>query len=298
MIEFDGVTKSFAGKEVLRGLTFVARDGAVTGFVGPNGAGKSTAFKILLGLLTADGGTALVDGKRYSLDPAMARHVGAAVNAQWIPARMSGRGYLEYICDLKGSTDVDIDDALVGVGIADAADRTVKGYSMGMRQRLSIAGALMGSPQHLVLDEPVNGLDVEAVRWLRGTLRGAADQGRCVLMSSHLLSELELAADDVVMLSQGRVGREGRMTDMRRVVTEDVLVASVDNDELARLLAAHGAIVESEGVALRVKGRSVNWVARVAGAGEVVLHSVSRPERSLEDVYLDQIGGEEEGLPS
>lgn len=288
MIEFADVSKSFGRNVVLDGLTFTARNGAVTGFVGANGAGKSTAFKILLGLVGGVSGQALVDQRPYRDSPAPGRTLGAYIAPQWIPDAMTGVGYLRYVAGLKGADVKQAPEQLAMVGLTEAATQAVSRYSMGMRQRLGIAAALIGDPENLVLDEPVNGLDIEGVHWLRGYLRSIASSGRCVLLSSHLLSELELVADDIVMLNDGRVVRSGTIEELRHTA-DAVDVVSADNMRLAGLLSERGVTVRIDGSSITVTGSSVNEIARIAGSLDVSLLSVAKRTSRLEDVYLDEV---------
>lgn len=289
MIEFEDVEKAFGPKAVLRGLSFAARDGAVTGFVGPNGAGKSTAFKILLGLLDPDRGGARVDGVPYPAHPDPGRAVGAYLGPQWIPGAMTGRAFLAYTADLIGAPRTAADRYLTAVGLDAAADRRVRTYSLGMRQRLGLAASFIGEPANLVLDEPVNGLDVEGVRWLREYLRAVAGSGRCVLLSSHLMSELELVADDVVMLAGGRASHADTVENVRTSGSSDVVVVSEDDAAVAAHLRGAGAQVEQQGRELVVRDRTVNWVVGALASQGVPLVSVARRAARLEDVYLAQV---------
>lgn len=288
VIEFANVSKSFGRTLVLDELTFTARNGSVTGLVGANGAGKSTAFKILLGLVGGATGEALVAGRPYRESPFPGRALGAYISPQWIPGAMTGAGYLRYVAGLKGTDDQRVLQQLAMVGLTEAATQTVSGYSMGMRQRLGIAAAFLGDPENIVLDEPVNGLDIEGVHWLRGYLRSVANSGRCVLLSSHLLSELELVADDIVMLNGGRVVRSGT-TDELRQTADAVEVRSADNGRLAALLSEHGVAARVDGSAIMVGGATVNDIARIAGSLDVPLLSVAKRTSRLEDVYLDEV---------
>lgn len=296
MIEFESVDKAFGSKVVLRGLSFTARDGAVTGFVGPNGAGKSTAFKILLGLLDGDGGSATVDGRRYQAHPDPGSAVGAYLGAEWIPGSMTGRGYLTYTADLLGASRQPIDEYLALVGLRDSARHRIRTYSLGMRQRLGLAASLIGEPANLVLDEPVNGLDVEGVRWLRHHLRAVADAGRCVLLSSHLMSELELVADDVVMLGGGRASRADTLEAVRTSGNRDVVVVTEDNDTIEAHLRGLGARTERHGQEIHVMDSTVNWVAQAVASQPVPLVSLARKVSRLEDVYLAQVRHDDEAV--
>lgn len=290
MIVFDSVYKSFGKQQVLRGLSFAANDGRVTGFVGHNGSGKTTSFKILLGLLPSDGGTAKLNDSLYKnhLDPGGA--VGAYLGPQHIPGSMTGRSFLSYTADLLGVDRESGYRYLQSVGLGAEADKKISQYSLGMRQRLGVAAAFIGEPQNLVLDEPVNGLDVEGVRWLREYLRSAADQGRCVLLSSHLLSELEIVADDVVMLKDGKVSHSGAVAGLKAGALDIVEVASDDNQSLASYLEENGLAVQLSSDAIIVMNATVNHVAGIAAQSSVSLRSISRLTKRLEDVYLEQGG--------
>ena len=204
-IELLGLTKRYGPVTAVDGLTFCPAAGRVTGFVGANGAGKSTTLRMLLGLTRPDHGSATIDGRRYvDLDRPM-RSVGAMVDPDVFHPARSGRNALRVVARVARITDRRVDELLGLVGLADAAGRRVGGYSMGMRQRLSLAVALLGDPATLVLDEPANGLDPHGVHWLRGLVRGLAAEGRTVLVSSHLLAELAQTADDVAIIDAGRL---------------------------------------------------------------------------------------------
>lgn len=298
MIEFAGVQKSFGHQEVLRSLTFDAPDGAVTGFVGPNGAGKSTAFKILLGLLQPDAGTALVDGARYSGCIEGRRSLGAFFGPHVIPGSMTGRGYLAFTADHLGLPYGTIPELLEVVGLADSATKKVRSFSLGMRQRLGIAAALLGQPRNLVLDEPVNGLDIEGVRWLRLHLRGLAAAGGCVLLSSHLLSELELVADRVVMLGDGRAVRAGGVEELRASGAQGVVVRSEDDAALIAGLTRAGLHATRRPGGIWVADATANQVCQACAQLPIPLISVARAEQRLEDVYLDQVGRDAQPLGS
>ncbi|WP_062070878.1 ABC transporter ATP-binding protein [Demequina sediminicola] len=289
MITFRDVGKSYGDNAVLKDVTFSAADGQVTGFVGPNGAGKSTAFKVLLGLEQADAGEALVDGHRYGADREGTLRVGSLLNAQWVPGRMTGPDYLRYLCGLRGLDASEAARTIALVGLGFTGNARVRTYSLGMRQRLGIAAAFLGNPRNLVLDEPVNGLDVDAVRWLRETLRHAANGGTCVLLSSHMMSELELIADSVVMLSGGQIIKQGSIAEVRKPEHTVVHVRSADNGRVARELAAVGAHVEHTSSAVVVQGQTVNWVAAQVSRLGVELESIERPQARLEDVYMHQV---------
>ena len=214
-VEIRGLSKSFGPVRAVSDLNFTVEPGTVTGFLGPNGSGKTTTLRMLLGLLHPDAGTATIGGTPYAELAEPVRTVGAVLETSFHPAR-SGRNHLRVYCRAAGLPVTRADEVLAQVGLTEAADRRAGGYSLGMRQRLALAAALLGDPAVLVLDEPANGLDPEGIQWLRGFLRHLAEQqGRTVLVSSHLLSEMEQTADRVVIVGAGRLVREGTLADLR-----------------------------------------------------------------------------------
>ena len=213
-ITLHDMTKRYRDVIAVDHLSLAVRAGAVTGFIGPNGAGKSTTMRMLLGLVRPTGGTATFDGVSYAALPHPARTVGALLDPGVFHPGHRGRAALRIVAASSGVPDSRVDEVLEVVGLTDAARRRVGGYSMGMRQRLALAAALLGDPETLVLDEPSNGLDPEGMRWLRGFLRRLADEGRTVLVSSHVLAELAQSVDDVVIIARGRLVTAGGMSDL------------------------------------------------------------------------------------
>jgi ABC-2 type transport system ATP-binding protein len=213
-ISLHDLTKRYRDVTAVDHLSLEVRAGAVTGFLGPNGAGKSTTMRMLLGLVRPTGGTATFDGVRYADLPHPARTVGALLDPAVFHPGHRGRSVLRMVAAATGVPDRRVDEVLEVVGLTDAARRRVGGYSMGMRQRLALAAALLGEPQTLVLDEPANGLDPEGMRWLRGFLRRLAGEGRTVLVSSHVLAELAQSIDDVAIIARGRLVTAGGMSDL------------------------------------------------------------------------------------
>ena len=213
-ITLHDMTKRYRDVIAVDHLSLAVRPGTVTGFIGPNGAGKSTTMRMLLGLVRPTGGTATFDGVSYAALPHPARTVGALLDPGVFHPGHRGRSALRIVAASSGVPDSRVDEVLEVVGLTDAARRRVGGYSMGMRQRLALAGALLGDPETLVLDEPANGLDPEGMRWLRGFLRRLADEGRTVLVSSHVLAELAQSVDDVVIIARGRLVTAGGMSDL------------------------------------------------------------------------------------
>jgi ABC-2 type transport system ATP-binding protein len=226
-IAVHALTKRYGRITAVDDLTFTLEPGRVTGFVGRNGAGKTTTLRILLGLTSATSGTATVAGQRYAdlRDPL--RHVGALIDPHCFHPGRTGRNALRAVARLARITDTRVDEVLDLVDLTDAAGRRVGGYSLGMRQRLALAAALLGDPGTLVLDEPANGLDPDGVRWLRSLIRGLGEQGRSVLVSSHLLAELAQTVDEVIVIEQGRLVAQDRiaaLTDTGTETLEDVFV--------------------------------------------------------------------------
>lgn len=215
MIEFSNLTVTYPGVTALSGVSFRVAPGTITGFLGPNGAGKSTALRVLLGLGHADAGTALVAGRRYAELPNPGRVVGSLLDADTFHPGRTGRESLRLACATMGLPSGRAAEVLAEVGLADAAGRRVRGYSLGMRQRLGLAQALLGDPVALVLDEPTNGLDPQGRRWLAGLLRGRAERGCAVLLSSHALAEIERIVDHVVVISGGHVRADDRLEALR-----------------------------------------------------------------------------------
>ncbi|HET6969337.1 MAG TPA: ABC transporter ATP-binding protein, partial [Ornithinibacter sp.] len=214
MISVRGLTKRYGGVRAVDDLTFDVEAGKVTGFLGPNGAGKSTTMRIVLGLDRPTAGTATVNGRPYRELAAPMREVGALLDAGAMHPGRTGRAHLRIGARTNGIPRSRVDEVIDQVGLGAAAGRRIKGYSLGMRQRLGIGAALLGDPRVLLFDEPVNGLDLDGVRWIRSLLRGFADEGRTVLVSSHLMSEMQLVADRVVVIGRGRLIADADLHDL------------------------------------------------------------------------------------
>nr|WP_104528360.1 ATP-binding cassette domain-containing protein [Blastococcus saxobsidens] len=277
-------------------LGFTVEPASITGFLGPNGAGKTTTLRMLLGLVRPDSGSATFDGVPYAALPRPLRTVGAVLETAFHPAR-TGRDHLRVYCRAAGLPVSRADEVLAQVGLADAGRRRAGGYSLGMRQRLALATALLGDPAVLVLDEPANGLDPEGIQWLRGFLRHLAhDQGRTVLVSSHLLSEVEQTVDRVVIVGGGRLVREGSMEDLRSGAegAGSVLVRSPDAARLAELLRADGALVDLDGEGLTVTGLTTAEIGGRAFAAGVELHELRSRSSGLEEIYFQLTAGREQ----
>ena len=292
-VEIRDLRKRFGSVEAVKGLSFDVHAGRVTGFLGPNGAGKTTTLRSLLGLVRPSAGSATFDGRRYEeLDRPSAR-VGAVLeDASFHPGR-TARNHLRVLAAAGEHPPDRIDAVLASVGLEDAADRRVKGYSMGMRQRLAIASALLGDPDVLVLDEPTNGLDPPGIRWIRGLLRQQAAAGRAVLVSSHLLAEVAQSVDDVVVIADGELRGQGTLEAVLGggdgPATE---VRTQHPEQLAAALERRGHRVERDGDRLLVIGAAPEQVGAVAAEERAVLVALAPRERSLEAAFFALTGGQ------
>ena len=284
-IEVEGLSKSFGHDRVVDALTFSAEPGEVTAFLGPNGAGKTTTLRMLLGLVAPSGGRATIGGAEYALLDRPADVVGAALEASSFHPGRSGRDHLRICCAVNGYPDTRAGEVLELVGLTEAGRRPVRGYSLGMRQRLGLAAALVGDPPVIVLDEPSNGLDPAGIAWLRGLLKRLAAEGRTVLISSHALSEVQQIADRVVILNRGRLVRDGRLdalTSGGRVV-----VTTPDAERFAVVLEAAGATVTSDADdTLEAGGLTRSEVGRLAFEHRVELHALERRQDGLEQIFF------------
>jgi ABC-2 type transport system ATP-binding protein len=287
-IEIQGLSKRFGKVQAVDDLSFTVDAGRVTGFLGPNGAGKSTTLRMLLRLIHADAGAGTFDGRRYEDLPHPSAHVGAVLeDASFHPGR-SGRNHLRVLATAGRHPEDRVDEVLEQVDLAGAADRRMRGYSMGMRQRLAIAAALLGDPDVLILDEPANGLDPPGIRWIRDLLRAQAARGRAVLVSSHLLSEVALSADDVVVIAHGRLRASGSLDHVLGGRNGPVTrVRSRDAERLAALLRERGIAVEADGPGtLLAPGTQPEAVGEVAAEHRIVLSELGTVSRSLEDAFF------------
>jgi ABC-2 type transport system ATP-binding protein len=296
-VEVRGLTKAFGPVRAVSDLSFTVEPGSVTGFLGPNGAGKTTTLRMVLGLENPDAGTATFGGSPYSSLPEPVRTVGAVLETAFHPAR-SGRDHLRVYCRAAGLPVQRADETLAQVGLGEAGRRRAGGYSLGMRQRLALATALLGDPSVLVLDEPANGLDPEGIQWLRGFLRHLAhEQGRTILVSSHLLAEIEQTVDRVVIVGAGRLVREGSIEELRAGAdgARTVLVRSPETGRLAGLLrdGGHGVTSDDSG-ALTVTGTTAAEVGHVAFAAGVELHELRPHSSGLEEIYFELTAGREQ----
>jgi len=288
MIEIESLSKRYGDRYAVRDLTFSVHPGRVTGFLGPNGAGKSTTMRAILGLDLPTAGRILVDGFPYTSFARPLTHVGALLDASGVHPGRSARQHLRAVAAAGKLPDRRVAEVLARVGLTDVAERRVGGFSLGMRQRLGIATALLGDPGILLFDEPVNGLDPEGIRWIRDLMKELAAEGRTVFVSSHLMSEMEHTADHLIVIGRGRMIADIPTRELIERSSGGFLkVRTDDPGRLIALLAEAGAQVTPEGPdTLRVVGLPGDDVARLAHRAGVLLLEVARHEASLEDAYL------------
>ncbi len=289
VITFENVSKHIGDRVILDNVSFVVPDGKVTGFVGPNGAGKSTTMRVALGLTAAQRGRVLVDGLHYRDLRAPLREVGSLLDARWLMPHLRASDLLDYCARTQGIEPRSF--ALLRlVGLAEAGRRRVGHLSLGMRQRLGIAVALIGSPHHLILDEPLNGLDPGGISWLRGFLGHLRDEGVGILLSSHVVSELALIADDIVVISKGRVVTTGSLDELAAQGRPRVIARTDQAESLARALTVRGGSVAfvANGQVV-VEGLTARDVFSIAAQHGVALDELATRSRSLDDIYQSAI---------
>jgi ABC-2 type transport system ATP-binding protein len=288
-IEVTGARKRFGGTVALDGLTFAVRPGEVTGFLGPNGAGKSTTMRAILGLDALDAGTALVGGRVYASLPRPLGHVGSLLDAGALQPSRSARNHLLWLAHSQGLGGTRVDEVLRLAGLESAAHRRAGGFSLGMRQRLGIAGAMLADPPILVLDEPFNGLDPDGFVWMRGLLRSLAAEGRAVLVSSHLMSELEGSATHVVVIGRGRLVTEATVAELIAAASNGwVALRTSAREQAMTVLAGAGATVAVTGPdSMTVHGLAAEQVAAALGAAAVPFAELSPHRASLEEAYME-----------
>jgi ABC-2 type transport system ATP-binding protein len=292
MIEAIGLTKRYGTTVAVDDLSFTIAPGRVTGFLGPNGAGKSTTMRMILGLDRPTSGRALIDGKPYAELDRPLRTVGALLDAKWVHPNRSAKAHLQWLAKSNGLPDRRVGEVLDMVGLTAVAKRRAGGFSLGMSQRLGIAGALLGDPQVLLFDEPVNGLDPEGILWIRQFMQSLAAEGRTVLVSSHLLSEMAVTAQDLVVIGKGKIISQGSTTEFIEKATENsVLVRGPHLSKLGPLLVDKGYTVRNDDDgSLTVTGATSDQIGDISGANGVVLHELSPQRGSLEQAFMQLTG--------
>ena len=292
IVVVEGLTKRFGVVTAVDQLSFTVTPGRVTGFLGPNGAGKTTTLRLLLGLATPDAGTVTIGGIGYGQRPRPAQHVGAALEAASFHPGRTARDHLRVYAPEVGVPDSRCDEVLTMVGLSDAANRRVGGFSLGMRQRLALAATLLGDPQVLLLDEPANGLDPEGIAWMREFLRYLAAQGRTVLLSSHVLSEVQQTVDDVVIIAQGRLVHASSLEGLEALARPAVRIVSPDAAGLGAQFTEQQwqaqQISSTEGI---VYDLTLAQVGAAAHARNLELHELAPAGTSLEALFLQLTGG-------
>jgi ABC-2 type transport system ATP-binding protein len=293
-LEVRNLTKRYGRTVAVDDLSFAVHAGRVTGFLGPNGAGKTTTMRALLGLLRPSGGEALVDGRRPAEMADPLRTIGAALEATAFHPGRSGRGHLRTLAAAARIPRSRVEEVLELVELSGAAGRRVGGYSLGMRQRLALAAALLGDPRTLILDEPANGLDPQGMRWLRDLLRAQAAEGRTVLVSSHVLSEVSQTADELIVIRDGKLVSQTTLAEFTAGEVHRVRVRAAELDRLAAALADGGAAIERDGDgALLVAGIDGERIGEAALRLGIALHELAPQRSSLEERFLEVMGEED-----
>src|SRR6516162_639522 len=287
-IEVRGLRKSFGPTLALDEMTFTVAPGQVTGFIGPNGAGKTTTMRVILGLDAPDAGTALVGGRRYAALDRPLTHLGSLLDAAALQPSRTGRNHLLWLAHSQGLDAARVDTVLAQAGLDKAARRRAGGYSLGMRQRLGIAAAMLGDPPVLMMDEPFNGMDPEGIVWMRGFLRSLATGGRAVLVSSHLMSELQDTADHLIIVGRGKVLADTGTRDLLAAVSGGrVTLRTTAPDRAASALARAGATATADGTTVTVSGLAPEKVVLLLSENGVPFSEVSAHRASLEEAYLE-----------
>jgi ABC-2 type transport system ATP-binding protein len=303
MIEVTDLSKRFADKVAVDHLSFTVEPGRVTGFLGPNGAGKSTTMRLIVGLDHPTGGSATINGKRYAELPTPLRTVGALLEAKSVHSGRSARNHLLFLAQSQGLPPSRVDEMLDLVGLREVAKKRAGGFSLGMGQRLGVAAALLGDPQVLLLDEPVNGLDPEGVLWIRNLMKQLASEGRTVLVSSHLMNEMAVTADHLIVIGRGRLLAAASTEEViARGSGQSVRVRTPDADRLTALITAEGgsAVPASNGngngtadhaPVLTVTGVPAARIGELAASAQIVLHELTPQLATLEDAFLELTAG-------
>ncbi|KAB1503085.1 ABC transporter ATP-binding protein [Corynebacterium sp. 320] len=296
MITVSSLSKTYGGTTVVDNLDFEVKPGIVTGFLGPNGAGKSTTMRMIVGLDQPTQGEALIDGKPYSAYDKPLHKVGTLLDAKWVHPNRSARAHLEWIAASNGISRARVDEVLAMVGLTEVAKRKAGKYSLGMGQRLGLAAAMLGDPEVLILDEPVNGLDPEGIRWVRDFVRALAKEGRTVLISSHLLSEMSMTADHLVVIGKGKMVANTSTHDFTKNASEVSTVVRADDLDALRTLLSEESVTsvpftDEEGrPSLKVPGKNSDWIGELAFSGGILLRELAEVRPSLEDAFMRMTG--------
>ena len=292
MLKIDNLTKRYGDTLAVDGLNFEVKPGVVTGFLGPNGSGKSTTMRIILGLDRATEGRATINGTNYADLKAPLREVGALLDAKAVHPGRTARNHLVALATSNNIARSRVDEVLEFAGITSVAHKKVGTYSLGMSQRLGIAGALLGDPQVLLFDEPVNGLDPEGIRWIREFFQSLASEGRTVFVSSHLMSEMAVSADQIIVIGRGKFIAQGSIDDLTSTATGTVLVRVADHVLMTRLLVEHGGVVQDASEhGLVVSGLECDDIGTIAFTAGLAILELTPQRASLEEVFMDLTAG-------
>ncbi|MGH2851925.1 MAG: ABC transporter ATP-binding protein [Solirubrobacteraceae bacterium] len=289
MIEATGLTKRYGDKVAVRDLSFTVRPGVVTGFLGPNGSGKSTTMRLILGLDAPDSGDALVNGRHYRDHTAPLHELGALLEARSVHTGRSAHNHLLALAQTQGIPRSRVDELIDVVGLAEVAHKRAGQFSLGMGQRLGIAAALLGDPETIMLDEPVNGLDPEGIQWVRNLLKGLAAEGRTVFVSSHLMSEMALTAEHLIVIGRGELIADMETSDfVRRASKRSVRVRSPEAESLRTLLAGPDVeVIDVSAGVLQIDGLSSEQIGEEAAANGIVLHELTPQQATLEEAFME-----------
>ncbi|GGC61713.1 ABC transporter ATP-binding protein [Hoyosella rhizosphaerae] len=297
MIQVRGLTKAYGPTKAVDNLTFDVRPGIVTGFLGPNGAGKSTTMRMILGLDNPTAGTATINGKKYAELKQPLRHVGALLDAKWVHPNRSARSHLRWMAATNGIPASRVDEVLELVGLSAVGKKKAGSFSLGMSQRLGLAATLLGDPEVLLFDEPVNGLDPEGIRWIRMFMQQLASEGRTVLVSSHMLSEMAQTAEHLVVIGKGQLIADTTVDEfVERASGATVKVRSPQADALRTALTSHGLTVREDGAStvespsLLVVGTTTEAVGDIASQNRITLHELAAQRGSLEEAFMKLTG--------
>ncbi|GAA0348428.1 ATP-binding cassette domain-containing protein [Oceanobacillus oncorhynchi subsp. oncorhynchi] len=293
MIEMKHLTKTFKDKISVNQLSLVIQPGVVTGFLGPNGAGKSTTMKMILGLMNPSRGSVTIDGKAYKDLKLPISKVGALIHGDAVNPKLTAKQHLEILASASGISKKRIDSMLMETGLENVKDKPIGTFSLGMKQRLGIAAALLGDPETVILDEPFNGLDVDGIHWLRQLAKRLAREGKAVLVSSHLMSEMQMIADRMIILAQGKLIADMTIDELaQNSLGSFVKVSCEDNHTLQRLLTAKGAEVKQvKNDALQVYQLDIKQIGLTAKEGQLALYELTKVQPSLEQLFVELTEG-------
>jgi ABC-2 type transport system ATP-binding protein len=297
VIEVNNLKKSYKSKLVLDDITFKVEPGVITGFVGPNGAGKSTTMKIIADVEHADSGSCRVDGKQFMYSTSPKQTLGSCMGADFLPLNMSGPAYLNYISLTMGLKNVDVHEILDYVRLSGVGRKKISDYSLGMKQRLGIAAAILGNPSNLMFDEPINGLDIDGIIWLRDLFKSLAQEGKTIFLSSHIMSELEQVADRVIMLDKGKITNIGDVEKLEDESNKDnwaVLIKSEKLEDIKDLLKSKGIEFKQDGDDLTVLGVQAEEVGKIIYSNGLSLSHIEEKKHNLEEIYLESKEPKEE----